>query len=151
MEWTRGEFRISDNREDLDLKATKRLIWTTYWADKRSECDIEASIANSLCVGLFKGSQQIGFARAVTDFSTCSWICDVVVDSAERGNGLGKWMVQTLLEHPKLSRGKQILATRDAHSLYERFGFAPFPCLIRFMAGSQSCPASNAPANEAGT
>ncbi|HYE32188.1 MAG TPA: GNAT family N-acetyltransferase [Methylomirabilota bacterium] len=145
MEWTRGEHRITDNSAELDMAATKRLIWSTYWADQRSEADIETSIANSVCVGLFKGKEQIGFARAVTDYSTCSWICDVVVDNAHRGNGLGKWMVETLLAHPKLGRGKQILATRDAHSLYERFGFEPFPCLIRFMAGSQACPVTDRP------
>lgn len=127
------------------MAATKRLLQGTYWASERSEEDIEVSVKNSLCVGMFKNGAQIGFARAVTDHATCAWICDVVVDEAHRGGGLGKWMVETLLNHPKLQRGKQILATRDAHSLYERHGFEPFPCMIRYMEGSQRCAGMEQP------
>src|SRR6185436_17158270 len=84
---------------------------------------IEQSIANSVCLGLFQEDRQIGFARAVTDCATFTWICDVIVDPACRRRGLGKWMVEILIEHPLLQTRSQVLATRDAHALYDRFGF----------------------------
>jgi GNAT superfamily N-acetyltransferase len=70
------------------------------------------------------GDEQVGFARVVTDYSDFAWLCDVYVDEAHRGNGLGELLVQAAVEHPQLQGLRRlILATRDAHTLYEKFGF----------------------------
>jgi GNAT superfamily N-acetyltransferase len=84
---------------------------------------IENSIHNSVCFGLFRDGKQIGFARAVTDHATFTWICDVVIAPEHRGRGLGKWMVECVLAHPKLQTTTHVLRTKDAHGLYEQFGF----------------------------
>ena len=89
------------------------------------------AINGSLCFNLFEGDRQIGFARVVTDKATFAWICDVIIDPAHRGQGLGKWMVDCLVHHPKLQTRSQTLGTRDAHRLYTRFGFRRHEILRR--------------------
>ena len=83
---------------------------------------------NSRCFGLYDASngRQIGLTRVVTDYATFAWVCDVIVDEECRGNGLGVWMMETVLADPQL-RGvrRWTLATRNAHRLYARFGFIP--------------------------
>ena len=123
MEWTRAGFLLSDDKSRLDLEVISRLLASSYWAADRPRSVIEQSIANSVCLGLFQEGRQIGFARAVTDGATFTWICDVIVDPVHRRRGLGKWMVAMLIEHPLLQTRSQVLATRDAHDLYDRFGF----------------------------
>ena len=88
---------------------------------------VARSIAGSLCLGLYApGGEQAGFARAVSDWATFAWIADVFVLEPHRGRGLGVWMVESLLSHPRLQDLRlTILATADAHGLYERFGFEP--------------------------
>ena len=120
---TYGEYEISDDRGRLDLDAVERLLRGTYWAVNRPREVIEQSIARSLVLGAYYQGAQVGFARAVTDGCTFAWICDVVIDEAHRGTGLGKALVELLITHPEIANTRQILATRDAHTLYERFGF----------------------------
>lgn len=119
----RTGYLLSDDRSKLDLEVISHLLSNSYWAADRPRSIIENSIANSVCLGLFQEGRQIGFARAVTDYATFTWICDVIVDPAHRRRGLGKWMVEMLIEHPLLQTRSQVLATRDAHELYDRFGF----------------------------
>jgi GNAT superfamily N-acetyltransferase len=104
----------------------------SYWARGRTRANVENSIINSLCFGVYavtgagvqQRQQQIGFARVVTDYTNFAWLCDVFIDEAYRGAGLGKRLVQTILEHPDLQTvGRIMLATRDAHELYRRYGF----------------------------
>ncbi len=123
QEWTNGEYVLSDDPSRLDVPATTRLLATTYWAADRPTAVMAQAIRHSLCLGLYHAGQQVGFARAVTDYSTFAWICDVIVHPDHRRKGLGKWMVQCLINHPALQTRSQVLATRDAHGLYERFGF----------------------------
>lgn len=129
MNWTRDEYLLTDDKSQLDIAAVCRLLGATYWAADRPESFMRKSIETSVCLGLFKDGKQVGFCRAVTDYSTFTWICDVIVDPALRGSGLGKWMVQRLVEHPELQTRTQLLATKDAHTLYERFGFERFEAL----------------------
>ncbi|KOO47636.1 GNAT family N-acetyltransferase [Priestia koreensis] len=101
---------------------------TSYWAKGRPYDVIQKSIHNSLSFGLFKGSpsnkKQVGFARLVTDQATFAYLADVFVVEVERGQGLGKWMVETVLTHPEISDIKRVmLVTNDAHDLYAQFGF----------------------------
>jgi GNAT superfamily N-acetyltransferase len=86
---------------------------------------VERAIENSLCLGLYAGDgEQAGFARAVTDSATFAWIADVFVLEPHRGRGLGVWMIERLLAHPRLQGLRSVtLATLDAHGLYERYGF----------------------------
>lgn len=114
---------LSDDPARLDVDVVCALLQATYWAGDRPKELIRKAIQNSVCLGLFDKDQQIGFARAVTDHATFTWICDVIVAEEYRSQGLGKWMVETLLGHPELQTITQVLRTRDAHTLYERFGF----------------------------
>lgn len=124
-EWKRDEYTISCEHARLDMGAIHEFLSReSYWARGRSRERIELAIKNSLPFGLYKGERQVGFARVVTDYATFAWLADVFVLDVERGRGLGVWLVETALAHPDL-RGlrRWILATRDAHELYRRFGF----------------------------
>jgi N-acetylglutamate synthase-like GNAT family acetyltransferase len=118
-----GEYEISTDPARLDLEAVIRLLRTTYWAAQRPREVIEKSIRHSLCFGIYWRGTQVGFGRVVTDWTTFAWICDVVIDEAHRGGGLGKRFVEEIVTHPDIAGVRQLLATRDAHTLYERFGF----------------------------
>ncbi len=123
MEWKRDGYTVTDDKHRLDLDAVYQWLHSTYWAAHRDRALIEKSIQGSLCFGLFHSGKQVGFARAVTDYATFTWICDVILSPEHRGHGLGKWMVECVLAHPELQTTTQVLRTRDAHTLYERFGF----------------------------
>ena len=123
MEWTKGEFRLTDDRQCVDLRAVLDLLSQSYWAADRSPEMVAESIQHSICFALLHQKHQIGFVRVVTDYATFAWICDVIVHPAHRGQGLGKWMMECLLEHPVLKNISLVLRTKDAHGLYERFGF----------------------------
>jgi GNAT superfamily N-acetyltransferase len=123
MDWIFDEYVLTDERERLDIEAAFQLLATTYWAVDRPREVFETAVNHSICCGLFHGGKQIGFCRAVTDHATFTWICDVIVHPEHRGRGLGKWMVQCLINHPRIQTRTQLLATRDAHGLYQRFGF----------------------------
>jgi GNAT superfamily N-acetyltransferase len=124
-EWTKGEYVISDDRARLDLDTIHEFLSReSYWAKGRSRESIVRSIENSLPFGLYKHGRQVGFARVVTDYATFAWLADVFVLDSERGEGLGVWLVETVMSHTEL-RGvrRWLLATRDAQELYRRFGF----------------------------
>lgn len=117
---------ISTDQALLDVDAVHRLLRGSYWAENRPKDTIQESIANSLCFGVYlrADQSQIGFARVVTDKATFSWICDVIVDEGHRGKGIGKALMAAVLEHQYVRSTMNLLGTRDAHGLYERFGFA---------------------------
>ena len=123
MQISRDGYVLSDDKSRLDLKAVCELLHATYWAKDRSRESIGKSIEHSVCFGLFHDGRQVGFARAVTDHTTFTWICDVVIAPEHRGRGLGKWMVECMLQHPELQTTTHVLRTKDAHTLYEQFGF----------------------------
>jgi GNAT superfamily N-acetyltransferase len=92
-------------------------------------------VENSVVAGLFAADgRQVGFARAVTDRATFAWIADVFVLESERGNGLGRFVVETLLAHPDLQGLRRLmLATADAHDLYRSYGFADLSDPSRYL------------------
>lgn len=124
-EHRRGEFLISNDRARLDIRFIHRFLSTqTYWATGRSFEVAQRSIENSFSFGLFQGERQIGFARVVTDYATFAWVADVFVIEEFRGQGLGKWLMEVILNHPRLQGFRRwTLATKDAHELYRQFGF----------------------------
>ena len=117
---------ISTEAALLDLDFICAALAGSYWARDRPRAVIERSIGSSLCFGLYEkeGRRQVGFARVVTDGATFSWLCDVVIDERHRNMGLGKFLVASVVAHPSVSGTTCHLGTRDAHGLYERFGFA---------------------------
>ncbi|MDP4091730.1 MAG: GNAT family N-acetyltransferase [Bacillota bacterium] len=118
-----GGFIISNDRTRLNTERICYLLSKTYWADKRSEDKIELSIQNSICYGVYKNDLQIGFARVVTDFATMFWLGDVVIDEEYRDKGLGKKLVDLIVNSEELQGLKGFLSTKNAHGLYEKYGF----------------------------
>jgi GNAT superfamily N-acetyltransferase len=124
MEWRQGEYTISTDRTKLNLRLIHGFLNdSSYWAQGRPPAVVERSIEHSLCFGVYAGRQQVGFARVVTDYATFAWLCDVFILESHRGEGLGKRLIESVVSHPELG-GLQlfILATRDAHELYHRYG-----------------------------
>jgi GNAT superfamily N-acetyltransferase len=123
--WERGDYLISTDRSRLNVELIHDFLsQTSYWAQGRTRDVVQRSIENSLPFGVYKGSDQIGFARIVTDYATFAWVADVFVLPEHRGQGLSKWLMEVILSHPELQGFRRwVLATKDAHSLYVRFGF----------------------------
>jgi GNAT superfamily N-acetyltransferase len=127
-EWRRGDYVISTDPSLLDLDVVHGFLQRSYWAAERPLDTVKRSVERSLSFGLYqaKGRRQVGFARVVTDFATFAWLCDVFIDEAHRGQGLGVWLMQTVVGHPELECMRLwVLGTRDAHGLYEKIGFTP--------------------------
>ena len=123
--WQRGEFSISTDRQRLDREMIHDFLSRqSYWAKGRELEVVNRGIDNSLSFGIYRGEQQIGFARVVTDYATFAWLADVFVLEEYRGQGLGKWLIEVILAHPQLQGFRRwALATKDAHELYRSFGF----------------------------
>jgi len=134
-EWRKADFVISTDRSRLNVKFIHNFLSTqAYWAIGRSFEVVQHAIENSLNFGVFDGNQQIGFARVVTDFATFAWVADVFISDEYRGRGLGVWLIEVITSHPKLQGFRRwILATRDAHALYRRFGFNEIANPQRYM------------------
>ena len=119
-----GKFLIRTNREKMNIDFIHDyLCYQSYWANGCSLEVVEKSIRNSLCFGLFDGERQIGFARVVTDYTTFAWLCDVFIAESYQDQGLGKWLIESVVSHPEMIAVKYILlATSDAHELYRKYG-----------------------------
>lgn len=120
-----GEYEIDTDKRRLDIAGIHSFLsCESYWARNRTLEQTLIAIENSLCFGLYKGRQQVGFARVVTDKATFAYIGDVFVLEAHRGRGLSKWLMKTIVEQPDLQGLRRwVLATRDAHGLYRQFDF----------------------------
>ena len=128
MDWQKEQYTISTDKSRLDVVMIHHFLYTTaHWATGRHMSVVRKSIENSLCFGLYVESEQIGFARIVTDNATVGWICDMFILPAHRGKSLGKWLVECMMEHPDVKGLRRILLnTRDAHELYMKHaGFRP--------------------------
>jgi Acetyltransferase (GNAT) family. len=136
FESQRNGYAISTNKSRLDVAAIHAYLTRSYWSPGIPRAVVEKAIAGSLCFELFsEQGNQVGFARAITDGATFAYLADVYVLEEHRGKGLGKWMVETILAHPSLQGLRRILlATRDAHELYARFGFQPLATPESFMS-----------------
>ncbi len=125
MQWHRDGCTIDTDRARIDREAVACWLSGTYWAKNRSREAIFRSWDNSAVVfGLYRGESLIGFARVITDFVTTAYLADVFVAPEHRGQGLGLWLVQTIVAHPELAALNWLLHTKDAHPLYEQVGFS---------------------------
>jgi GNAT superfamily N-acetyltransferase len=118
-----GDYTISDDKNLLNINTIYQFLRQSYWASQRSRETIVKAVENSLCLGVYHQHQQIGFARFVTDGATIYWLCDVFVDEAYRGQGIGKKLMEAMESWDSLKGLNGILRTRDAHGLYEQYGF----------------------------
>ena len=134
-------YEISTDAARLDRDLIHRFLSEeSYWARGRERWRTERSIDESLTFGVYRADEQVGYARVVTDRVTFAWLADVFVSRPHRGRGLGKRLVQTVLEHPDLRDvARWVLGTADAHELYRRFGFRETEP-GRFMVRERSAP-----------
>ena len=141
-EYQQNEFTISTDKSRLQIDVIQKFLSEdSYWAKSRTLEQTQIAIENSLCFGLYYETRQIGFARVVTDFATFAYIGDVFVLEEFRGKGLSKWLMEVMINHPRLQNLRRwILATKDAHGLYAQFGFHGLKFPERWM----ELPAPNA-------
>ena len=135
MDWERGDFLITSDHNRVDIDALHAMLSQTYWAKDRSRDAVAKSVENSLSFSVFKGDEQVGFVRAITDGITYAVILDMIIREDFRGQGLGKWLVQCIDEHPEIVPLRQVLWTVDADDFYRQGGFEEMSKL-KFMARS---------------
>jgi len=129
MDWQRGPHTVSDDPARLDLAAIHAYLVRSYWAPDIPRAVVERSIRHSLPFGAYRADgAQVGFARVISDRATFAYLSDVYVLEEERGRGLGKFLMECVHAHPELQGLRRwLLVTRDAHGLYERFGWRVVP------------------------
>jgi len=134
-EVSRGDYSISTDKDKLDINVIHGYLSQSCWSEGIPEDVVRKSIKNAWCFGVYHQDEQIGFARIVTDRCTFAWLADVFILPEYQGRGLGKWLVSCIVEQSELKQVKNfLLATRDAHTLYSRYGFKPLDNSDRFMA-----------------
>ena len=121
----RMQYCIEKDKKNVEIKEIMAILKQTYWANNRTEDIVKKSVENSLCYYVFDTDTKklIGFARVITDWATTYYLCDVIVDEKHRGKGIGKMMMQTITADDALKHLRGLLVTRDAHGLYESYGF----------------------------
>ena len=148
MERRADGYLVSSDPALWDAVAIHASLTTSYWAEGIPLDIVERSLAASVGAGAYlepdgPGGRtvQVGFARVVTDRATFAWLCDVYVLPEHQGRGLAQRMMALLLDLPELQGLRRwMLGTRDAHSLYERFGFRPLPEPSRYLQLPSQAP-----------
>lgn len=151
FESAKGDYLIATDKSKLDFQVIHSFLSASYWAPKRRMEIIIKSVEHSLCFGVYLLKQndpatspvsfkmnsalkQVGFARVITDFATFAYLADVFIIEEHRGKGLSKWLMESISHHPALQGFRRwVLATRDAHGLYEQFGYGPLLWPNRWM------------------
>ena len=134
VEHRRGEFTVTTDRARLDLDMVHEFLASSYWAAGIPHDVFLRSVEDSLCFGVFENAKQVGFARVITDYATYAYLADVFILESHRRKGLSKFLMGCIVSHPQLQGLRRwTLATRDAHSLYAKFGFTPLKNPDRFM------------------
>lgn len=124
-EWHHHEFSVRDEPERLDVAVIHAYLRRSYWAENIPLDVVERAIRGALCFGLYHDREQIGFARVITDRATFAYLADVFVLESWRGRGLSKFLMRCIRTHPDLQGLRRwMLATADAHGLYQQFGFS---------------------------
>lgn len=132
------EIRITLNKNEMDINVVHQFLRNTYWSKGIPKTVVQSAIENSLCVGLMRNDQIIGFGRAITDYATFAYLADIYVEAPFRGKGYSELIVNALLDQCD-SKGLRriLLATADAHGLYRKFGFANLAKPENFMEINQ--------------
>ena len=121
---TLDDYLITTDARRLDVDAVHAYLTQSYWSPGIPRATVERAMANSICFGVMKGGEQVGFARVVTDRATFAYLADVYILEPHRGKGLAKALMKAIIAHPDLQGLRRFtLATRDAHALYKQFGF----------------------------
>lgn len=125
QQWQKGAFTCSTDKTKLQIDLIHDFLsLRSYWAKGRTIEQVKRSISHSECFGVYKDDLQVGFARVISDFTIYAYILDVFVLEEERGFGLGKFLMECIMNHPELWNIKRwMLGTEDAHGLYKQFGF----------------------------
>lgn len=124
MIWKNASYVIDTDPQNLNVDVIYGFLSTSYWSKDIPRSVVEKSIRHSLCFGIYEKGIQIGFARVISDYATFAYLADVFVLDSHRGKGLSKWLMTCIQSHPELQNLRRwMLATRDAHGLYEQFGF----------------------------
>lgn len=128
-------FIISTDKQKLQIEIIHEYLCTqSYWAKNISLSTVKRSIEGSVCFGLYDQDKQVGFARVITDGATFGYLADVFILKEYRGKGLAKWMLQEILAYKAFQNFRRwMLATKDAHRLYEQVGFKALSKPERFM------------------
>lgn len=137
----KDNYLISTDKNKIDLDFIHEFLSQSYWSPGVSMAVVKKAMAGSLCFGMYDtkaqalpAGRQIGYARMITDKATFAYLADVFIDKNYQGKGLGKWFIKTILAHPDLQGLRRILlATKDAHKLYEQCGFTLISNPERFM------------------
>ena len=125
---------ISDDKRRLDVRLIHAFLFQSYWSPGIPISVVERAIAGSMCFGIYTGKDQVGFARVITDQATFAYLADVFVLEPHRGKGLAARLMQSIESHPQLQGLRRcMLATRDAHSLYQKFGYRALSAPERIM------------------
>ena len=134
QEYGKEQFLITTNRSRLDVEMIHSFLTRSYWAKGIRREVVARSLENSLCFGVYRDTEQIGFARVISDYATYAYIGDVFIVESYCGHGLGKWLMQCIMEHPRLQGLRRwSLVTADAHGLYAQFGFTALDAPERYM------------------
>ena len=132
--WTQGDYEISTDPARIDAVMVHEFLTNSYWANGIPLETVRRSMENSLCFGIYHGRRQIGFARVITDRATFAYLGDVFVLERWRGRSLSKWLMQCIMGHPDLQGLRRwMLATGDAHGLYQQYGFSMLKAPERWM------------------
>lgn len=119
-----GHFEIDDDPQRLDIDSIYKYLTQSYWSKGITKKAVEKSLKHSICFGIYLSEQQIGFARVVTDYIKFAFLADVFILSDYQNRGLGKKLVQTVLNYEDFKTvRKWLLYTKDAHGLYQKFDF----------------------------
>ena len=125
VERKHADYTLSDDPARLDLDVIHGFLAGSYWSPGIPRETLARAIAHSLCFGVYLGETQVGFARLVTDRATFAYLADVFVLEPHRGRGLSRALMELILSHPEVQGLRRwLLATRDAHGLYRKFGFS---------------------------
>lgn len=132
---SKNKFLVSTDPSRLDIDMIHQFLSErSYWAAGVPKEVVKRSIMGSLCFGVFHEKQQVGFARVISDYSTMAYLADVFILENYRGNGLGKLLIQSIIEHPDLKNLRRwLLGTFDAHGLYSQYGFTALKSPERYM------------------
>ena len=124
MENNFGDFRINDHSVETDLEFVHRELSNSYRAENIPFTIVKKAVKNAICFNVFMEKEQVAFARVVSDKATFAYLCDVIVSEKHKSKGIGKALMQFIMAHPDLQGLRRFtLVTKDAHSLYEKFGF----------------------------